>query len=79
MYKNTQAVINSGDSYQGIALLERLIAEHPAYAIAHNDLGVLYTQRGDYDLASKHHELAVRFEPGNPVFKKNLAALYYTL
>jgi len=78
LYKNTQAVINSGDSYQGIALLERLIAEHPAYAIAHNDLGVLYTQRGNYDLASKHHELAVRFEPGNPVFKKNLAALYYT-
>jgi Flp pilus assembly protein TadD len=79
MYQNAQSIIGSGDSSQGIAALERLLAEYPTYSLAHNDLGVLYTQQGNLERACSHHELAVRYEPQNTVFRKNLAALYYTL
>ena len=79
LYRDAQTVLSSGVPSQGISALERLVAEYPAYALAHNDLGVLYTQQGNLERACSHHELAVRYEPGNALFRKNLAALYYTL
>ena len=79
LYHQAQQLVQRGEDAAGLAALEHLVAEHPTYAIAHNDLGVLYTRQGPLDLACKHHELAVRFEPGNSLFKKNLAALYYSL
>jgi len=78
-YGAAQQQLQQGDAAGAITTLERLIANYPTYAVAHNDLGVLYTQGGDLDLACKHHELAVRFDVTNPNFKKNLADLYYTL
>lgn len=77
-YRQAQQLLQRGEEAAGIEALEHLIAEHPNCAVAHNDLGVLYTRQGTFDLACKHHELAIALEPGNPVFKKNLAALYYT-
>lgn len=78
-YREAQAAVAAGDADRAIALLERLVAETPVYPAAHNDLGVLYTNAGRLDLACSHHELAVRQAPDNPLFAKNLAALYYTL
>ena len=79
LYRDAQAELASNDSSRGIAALEKLVADYPVYALAHNDLGVLYTQQDDLERACSHHELAVRYEPDNPLFRKNLAALYYTL
>jgi Flp pilus assembly protein TadD len=79
LYRDAQAVLASGDASQGIAALERLVADYPVYALAHNDLGVLYSQQGNLERACSHHGLAVRYEPSSAVFRKNLAALYYTL
>lgn len=79
LYRQAQQLVQRGEDAAGLAALEHLVGEYPTYALAHNDLGVLYTSRGPLELACRHHELAVRFEPGSPLFRKNLAALYYSL
>jgi len=62
-----------------VAQLERLLAQNPANAVAHNNLGVVYTQRGEFEDARVHHEQAVKYEPANLVYQKNLADLYYAV
>lgn len=58
--------------------LAALVAISPDNAIAHNDLGVVFTRLGDYEEARRCHEKAVEQEPSNIVFSKNLADLYFT-
>jgi len=62
-----------------VAQLERLLTQNPANALAHNNLGIVYTRRGEYVDARVHHEQAVKYEPANLVYQKNLADLYYTV
>jgi Flp pilus assembly protein TadD len=50
---------------------------NPHFAVAHNDLGVLYQQEGDLAQARRHQEEAVRLQPDNLTFQKNLADLLY--
>ena len=45
--------------------------------MAHNDLGVLYYHQGDKTAAQLNYEHAVRFEPDNMTFQKNLADFYF--
>ncbi len=42
----------------------------------HNDLGVLCYQTGSVQDAQAHYEEAVRLDPGNIVYQKNLAEYY---
>lgn len=79
LYREAQEAAGNGNVEQAINLLERLVAITPDHPLAHNDLGVLYTQIDRLDLACNHHELAVRQDRSNPLFAKNLAALYYSL
>ncbi|QOX80349.1 tetratricopeptide repeat protein [Trichlorobacter lovleyi] len=60
-----------------IAPLKRLLEQNPANALAHNNLGIIYTGRGEYELARVHHEQAVKYEPANAMYRKNLADLCY--
>jgi Flp pilus assembly protein TadD len=62
-----------------IAPLERLLTQNPSNALAHNNLGIVYTRRGEYEAARVHHEQAVEHEPANLVYQKNLADLYYAV
>lgn len=62
-----------------VAQLERMLAQNPANALAHNNLGIVYTRRGEYENARAHHEQAVKYEPANLVYQKNLADLYYAV
>jgi Flp pilus assembly protein TadD len=61
-----------------IAPLKRLLEQNPANALIHNNLGIVYTGRGEYELARVHHEQAVKYEPANAMYRKNLADLYYS-
>ncbi len=50
----------------------------PNNAVAHNDLGVVLTQLGEYQQAQHSYERAVELEPTKANFRKNLADLYFT-
>jgi len=68
---------NSGNNPEARRLLEELVLRYPHYAVAHNDLGVLYQQEGDFAQARRHQEEALRLQPDNLTFQKNLADLLY--
>lgn len=75
-YLHIQELIKSGNIEEAIKDLENLLAMWPEHALAHNDLGVLYYQNGATDKTLNHYEEAVRLEPGDPTFQKNLADFY---
>ena len=77
LHRQALELANSGKTSEAARALEELIMSHPSYVIAHNDLGVLYQQAGDLGRARHHHEEAVRLQPANQIFKKNLADLLY--
>jgi cytochrome c-type biogenesis protein CcmH/NrfG len=75
-YKKIQRQMQSGDG-KSVYQLENFLLAHPQFASAHNDLGVLYYNRGDREKALYHYELAARIEPKNSNFQKNLAYFYF--
>ncbi len=77
MYANALALLNQGDEPGATRELEKLVQSQPSHALAHNDLGVLYQRHGVLQKALHHHELAVKQDPTNATFKKNLAGLYF--
>lgn len=77
MYSNALALLNQGDEQGAARELERLVQNQPSHALAHNDLGVLYQRRGVLAKSQYHHETAVKEDPANINFKKNLAGLYF--
>ena len=77
LYGDIQELINGNDIEHAKDRLEELLQVHPDYALAHNDLGVLYDNRGEMDQALEHFRRAVVLEPENITFLKNLADLYY--
>ncbi|MCG7853087.1 MAG: glycosyltransferase, partial [Methanosarcinaceae archaeon] len=48
-------------------------------AIVHNNLGVLYYNRGDKEKAFSHYKKAAELQPENITFQKNLADFYYVV
>jgi tetratricopeptide (TPR) repeat protein len=77
LYQEIEPLISSNQTDAAIYGLEELLATYPDFALAHNDLGVLYFQQGDKTAAQLHYEHAVRYEPGNMIFQKNLADFYF--
>jgi tetratricopeptide (TPR) repeat protein len=75
-YDHIQELIKSGNIEEAIKELENLLAIQPEYALAHNDLGVLYYQCGWKEKTLLHYEEAVRLEPDDLTFQKNLADFY---
>jgi tetratricopeptide (TPR) repeat protein len=75
-YQKIQEQIQSGNG-DAVKPLENLLAAHPQFALAHNDLGVLYYNQGDKENALNHYEQAARLEPHNLNFQKNLADFYF--
>jgi len=77
LYADIQIMINDGLANEAVSALETLLESHAEFALAHNDLGVLYYQQGNKDKALNCYEAAARLEPGNITFQKNLADYYY--
>jgi Flp pilus assembly protein TadD len=76
-YREALHLAEQGMAAEAVTALEEIVRTVPAYALAWNDLGVLTCQSGDLNRSLVAHEQAVRLEPANPVFGKNLANLYY--
>ncbi len=75
LYKEAIGLVNSDKSNEAIQVLEVLVGQDSSYALAHNDLGVLYQMNGDLEKSRQHHEMAARLQPTNAIFQKNLADL----
>ncbi|MBW2429336.1 MAG: glycosyltransferase, partial [Deltaproteobacteria bacterium] len=76
LYREVQPLLNNGDPDRAIGALEHLLEEFPDFALAYNDLGVLYYHTGSKEKAQNHYERAVEMMPENINFKKNLADFY---
>jgi tetratricopeptide (TPR) repeat protein len=70
-------LVHDGHREEAILAFEKLLERVPGIATAHNDLGVLYYNQGDKEKALNHYEQAVRIEPQNLSFQKNLADFYF--
>ncbi|UCD82325.1 MAG: tetratricopeptide repeat protein, partial [Desulfobacterales bacterium] len=77
IYREIQSEMEGKDPRTVIEALEKLAAAAPEFALAHNDLGVLYYQSGEKEKALTHYERAARLEPENATFQKNLADFYF--
>jgi Flp pilus assembly protein TadD len=75
LYKTAMNLVNADRSEDAIKTLETLIGQDSSNGLAHNDLGVLYQRKGDLKESLEQHKLAVRFQPENSVFQRNLADL----
>lgn len=75
LYRDATSLSAAGRTDEAIRRLEAVLAQDNGHALAHNDLGVLYQQQGDLQRSRRHHEEAVRLDPANAVFQKNLADL----
>lgn len=73
LYRTAQASATDGKIEEAMALLEQVVRHRPAHAAAHNDLGVLNAQTGRLAEAGARYREAVRLDPDNAVFQKNLA------
>jgi tetratricopeptide (TPR) repeat protein len=77
MYGEVKRLLDLGDQAGARRQLEKMLGISPHFALAHNDLAVLCYQSGDKDQALLHYEEAVRLQPENSTFQKNLGDFYY--
>ena len=77
LYQTAQGLISSGMGKEAIGALGVFLSIYPDYALAHNDLGVLYYNAGDKEQALDQYEQAAQLEPENIIFQKNLADFYF--
>lgn len=76
VYDRLTTAVQGLDPAEAIRHIKEFLATFPSFALAHNDLGVLYHQAGNPTLALAHHEKASRLQPDNTLFRKNLADFY---
>ena len=77
MYSEVKRLLDLGDQAGARQAIEKMLGVCPHFALAHNDLAVLCYQSGDKDQALRHYEEAVRLQPENSTFQKNLGDFYY--
>lgn len=61
---------------EAIAILRALTHEMPELPEPHNNLAVLYAQRGQYDDARRSLEIAILAHPGYALAHENLGDIY---
>ena len=77
LYQTAQDFMESGKEKEAIGALEMFLAIWPDYALAYNDLGVLYYKDGNKEKTLQCYQKAADLQPGNITFQKNLADFYY--
>ena len=61
-----------------VAALRQVLLRNPFDAVANNNLAVIRSRQGNHAEAANLYERAVNADPGNPMYRKNLADVYYT-
>lgn len=60
-------------------LWKEIVKKYPGNAVAHNNLGAVYMERGEYREALEHFKKAVMLNPTDEKFHKNLGKIYFYL
>ncbi|SJZ34853.1 Tetratricopeptide repeat-containing protein [Trichlorobacter thiogenes] len=76
LYDRLSASVQGMPKQEAILKVKEFLVTFPSFALAHNDLGVLYHQSGNPTLALAHYEKAARLQPDNTLLRKNLADFY---
>jgi len=76
-YGEVLRMMTSANQKESIGAIEMFLAIWPDFALAHNDLGVLYFKEGEKEKSLEHYVKAAQLEPDNSTFQKNLADFYY--
>jgi len=74
-YRVVYSNIEKVDLKVAIEKLKGFAKRYVDYALVYNDMGVLFFQKGDNESALKNYQKAVKLNPQNINFKKNLADL----
>ena len=77
LYKDAMAFVNKSQEDAAIRALDSLLKLFPDFAIAHNDIGVLFLNKGNKIKSLFHFYKATELQPKNISFQKNLAEFYY--
>jgi tetratricopeptide (TPR) repeat protein len=70
------AQTEQGQTADAFATFLALVADYPELPEPHNNLAVLYAQKGEYDLARSELEMAIKTAPNWPVARENLGDIY---
>lgn len=65
-----------GDLNGAMSLYQKAVELDPAYAIAYNDLGIIYEAKGSIDLAEQSYLKCIKIDPMYLSAYSNLALLY---
>lgn len=76
VYDHLTAALQGLAAEDAIRKIKEFLITFPSFALAHNDIGVLYHRAGNPTLALAHHEKAARLQPDTILFRKNLADFY---
>ena len=78
-YPKLSSTFQPGQGPETEKKLLEFIDQHPDYALAHNDLGVISHQLEKFDQAGRCYQEAVRLEPANITFRKNFADFLFII
>ncbi len=59
------AYSKNGNTDEALQILSAIVKDHPDYAQAHNNLGIVYTQQKRFSEAAKEFETALQLDPTN--------------
>jgi tetratricopeptide (TPR) repeat protein len=77
-YERILSVVRDVEIDEAIHHIQDFLKIYPEFGQAHNDIAVLYYRDGNPLRALAHHEKAHKLDPGNIVYRKNLADFYFT-
>jgi Flp pilus assembly protein TadD len=75
-YDRALALLQRGQTREGIELLESVAATAPLLSAPRIDLGIAYHRSGDLAVAEQHLLQAVDINPGHPVAHNELGIIY---
>lgn len=71
-------LLEAGDARRVVELLEDVVRRDPAYAEAHNYLGIAYSRLGRFEDATREYQLLLELDPSSASAHNNLGSLALT-